>query len=244
MMRMRARHYLPETWLLGVVIGIGVVLLALDVPFADSGPALAIAAITLVATGLLIYRLGAGRDRLLVELSHRALTDGLTGVLNRGALEERAILELARARRDRSPVSLVVLDIDGFKAFNDTRGHPAGDELLRAVADGLRRETRQIDALARLGGDEFAVLLPGAAAEDAMLVAHRLRTIGATRAVPRSTLSIGVATCDGGGMDFEALWRAADRSMYEAKRTGGDAVQPATPRAATASANGASAPAG
>ena len=104
---------------------------------------------------------GAARRR---SSPSRPRTDGLTGLLNRTSLEERAELELARGRRHGTPVSLIVVDMDGFKAFNDTRGHPAGDELLRAVADGLQRETRQVDALSRPGGDEFAVLLPGASA--------------------------------------------------------------------------------
>ena len=132
-------------------------------------------------------------------------------------------------------MSLIVLDVDGFKDFNDTRGHPAGDELLRAVAQGLRRETREVDALARLGGDEFAVLLPGAALRDAELIAHRLCMIGSTLAKPRATLSVGVAESTGRD-DFEELWHSADAAMYEAKRAGGDLVRTTSSITAEASA--------
>ena len=221
--RMRPRYAVPDL-LLGLVVIVGAILLALEPLFGGAAIRLLIAILTLTAAGLLVHRLGSGRDRLVAELSERAMTDGLTGLLNRAALEERAIIELARARRDGTPVSLVVLDVDGFKLFNDARGHPAGDELLRAVADGLRRETRQTDVLARLGGDEFGVLLPGAGEDDAALVAYRLRQIGATRAKPGSTLSVGLASSEF-DTDFEGLWHAADAAMYAAKRAGGDAVR-------------------
>jgi diguanylate cyclase (GGDEF)-like protein len=201
-------------------------LLLTDTPTGEAATRWLISITTLLVAGIVINSLRSSRDRLVSELSERARTDGLTGLLNRTALEERAILELARTRRGGMPVGLIVLDVDGFKSFNDTRGHPAGDELLRAVADGLRRETRQVDALARLGGDEFAVLLPGASFRDAELVAHRLCKIGSTLAKPRATLSVGVADSDG-ALDFEGLWHVADAAMYEAKRAGGDSVRTA-----------------
>jgi diguanylate cyclase (GGDEF)-like protein len=205
-------------------IAVAYMLLLADAPLTEALNRWLITVTTLLVAGFLVHGLRSSRERLVSELSEQARTDGLTGLLNRTSLEERAELELARGRRHGTPVSLIVVDVDGFKEFNDTRGHPAGDELLRAVADGLRRETRQVDALSRLGGDEFAVLLPGAALRDAELVAHRLCMIGSTLAKPRATLSVGVAE-NTGDDDFEALWHAADAAMYEAKRAGGDLVR-------------------
>lgn len=178
---------------------------------------------TLLLAGLLVARLRSSRERLVGELSKRARNDGLTGLLNRTALEERAVLELARVRRDDTALSLIVLDIDKFKQLNDTRGHPVGDEVLRSIARGLERETRAVDAIARLGGDEFAILLPGATGREALTVAHRLR--GHHRASGSGvTLSIGVAEGPPADQLFETLWEEADSHMYEAKRDGGDAV--------------------
>jgi diguanylate cyclase (GGDEF)-like protein len=216
-------------------IGIAYSLLLADAPLTEAVNRWLISFTTLLVAGLLVHGLRSSRQQLVSDLSEQARTDGLTGLLNRTSLEERADLELARGRRHGTPVSLIVLDVDGFKEFNDTRGHPAGDELLRAVAQGLRRETRQVDALARLGGDEFAVLLPGAALRDAELVAHRLCLIGSTLAKPRSTLSVGVAESSGDD-DFEALWHSADAAMYEAKRGGGDLVSSTSPITVEASA--------
>jgi diguanylate cyclase (GGDEF)-like protein len=216
-------------------IGVAYSLLLADAPLTEAVNRWLISFTTLLVAGLLVHGLRSSRQQLVSDLSEQARTDGLTGLLNRTSLEERADLELARGRRHGTPVSLIVLDVDGFKAFNDTRGHPAGDELLRAVAQGLRRETRQVDALARLGGDEFAVLLPGAALRDAELVAHRLCLIGSTLAKPRATLSVGVAESSGDD-DFEALWHSADGAMYEAKRAGGDLVSSTSPITVEASA--------
>ena len=105
--RMRPRYAVPDL-LLGLVVIVGAILLALEPLFGGAAIRLLIAILTLTAAGLLVHRLGSGRDRLVAELSERAMTDGLTGLLNRAALEERAIIELARARRDGTPVSLVV----------------------------------------------------------------------------------------------------------------------------------------
>jgi diguanylate cyclase (GGDEF)-like protein len=194
--------------------------------------------------GLLVYRLRSSRAQLVEELSERARHDGLTGLLNRGALEERVRLELANARRSGSPLSLIVLDIDQFKVLNDTKGHPAGDEVLRTIAACLRQETRVIDAVARLGGDEFGALLPGAEEEDAVRVAERLvdHTL-ATGSDGQVTLSVGVAQVGSRQDSFETLWQAADAAMYEAKRGGGGSVrtasqlEPADSRTAEASAS-------
>jgi diguanylate cyclase (GGDEF)-like protein len=182
---------------------------------------------TLAVGGVIVTRLRGSVERLVLELRDRARTDSLTGILNRHALEERAVLEFARSRREGRPLALLVLDLDGFKAVNDTLGHAAGDEVLRGIAAVLSEETRRIDAVARVGGDEFVILLPGADAGDATRAAERLHQALRERpsgAAPPLTASIGVAVGPGEGDSLDELWLAADRSMYAAKRSRGEAL--------------------
>ncbi len=177
--------------------------------------------------GALVASLRTSLDGLVGELSSRARVDPLTGLLNRNALEERAAIEFARARRTGGPVAILVCDIDDFKTINDSLGHPAGDQVLARVSEVLSSETRTVDAVARLGGDEFAVLLPGATAVAARMIAERLRVAvrrSAGDAHLRLTLSLGIAVGHPGGSSLDGLWKAADRAMYAAKRSGGDAV--------------------
>lgn len=208
-----------------VVVGLAYAWLLGDVPADEALTRWAVTMSALLVAGVLVARQRRSRDRLMAELNERARHDGLTGLLNRRSLEERAIVELARARRDRTPLGLIVLDVDRFKQLNDTNGHPAGDTVLRRVARDMERETRQVDAIARLGGDEFAVLLPGASADDARMVAERLELAARGHHEPEVTLSIGVADGPTPDHSFDTLWRAADEAMYEAKRAGGDAVR-------------------
>lgn len=197
---------------------------------------------TLAVGGAIIYRLRSSLKRLVGELTDRARVDSLTGLLNRHALEERALVEFARSRREGRPVALLVCDVDDFKTINDTLGHPAGDQVLRRVAGVLSGETRQVDAVARVGGDEFALLLPGADALNATATASRLRLAirhSAGAAPLRLTASVGVAVGPHEGDSLDELWQAADRAMYEAKRGGGDAVAEVDPLAPAAQAGAA-----
>jgi diguanylate cyclase (GGDEF)-like protein len=182
---------------------------------------------SLLIAGALVAKLRRSNDGLVSELTDRARIDPLTGLLNRNALNERAGVEFARARRGRGSVAILVADIDHFKTINDSLGHPAGDQVLRRVAAVLREETRDVDAVARLGGDEFAVLLPGTKAVMARQVAERLR-VAVRRAAGdmhlRLSLSIGVAVGPPDGNSLDQLWKAADRAMYLAKGSGRDAV--------------------
>src|SRR4051812_5639779 len=147
------------------------------------------------------------------RVQHVARTDALTGVLNHGAMQVRIREEIARARRDGTPLGAVILDLDDFKSVNDTRGHAAGDELLRKVAGALQLELRPYDQVARYGGDEFVLLLPGSDEETTAQVADRCRdAIG-------GICSIGVAGWHE-GLDADGLLEQADRALLLAKRTG------------------------
>ena len=183
---------------------------------------------SLFVAGLILARLRGDLYRHVGDLSERASRDELTGLLNRGSLEERFDVERARAAREGGTVSVLAVDVDEFKALNDTLGHPTGDKALLQVAAALQHWTREIDASARVGGDEFAVVLPGAGPGDAMGVAEDLRSAVARSPLQenvRVTISIGATTSVGPVSTFGELWQAADAAMYEAKRGGGDRVR-------------------
>ena len=164
-----------------------------------------------------------------------ATTDGLTGLLNYRSFWQALERELERSMRYGVPLSLIMIEIDQFKRFNDTYGHLRGDEVIRLVARVLQQEHRtQIDTIARYGGDEFMILLPHTTKVAAAEIAERVRR--AVRAAPLSaavaasvTLSLGVAAYPEDGKSTEALIEAADRSMYKAKTSGGNSVAVANP---------------
>ncbi len=154
------------------------------------------------------------RKRGEEALSALARRDPLTGVANRRVWEEELERALSRARRDGSPLSVAILDLDNFKGFNDDWGHPRGDRLLRDVAAAWTHALRDVDVIARYGGDEFAVIMPGCAGPDARAVLQRLR-----EATPeRQQASGGVAQWDGDEFAEELVGRA-DAALFEAKRT-------------------------
>ena len=155
---------------------------------------------------------------LLTQLHRQATTDALTGIFNRhhfGHLAERAFLH---ARRTGEPLSLAVIDVDEFKAINDQRGHQAGDELLRLIADNARRRLRATDILGRFGGDEFVVSLPATSAAEAVEV---MRELGdACLAAGGASLSIGVADLAEDCASVQVLLNRADAQLYRAKKAG------------------------
>jgi diguanylate cyclase (GGDEF)-like protein/PAS domain S-box-containing protein len=159
-----------------------------------------------------------------------AATDPLTGVANRRHFMEEAERIVALAVRHGRPCSLLVLDIDSFKAVNDTHGHAAGDEVLRRVIEVSRRTLRETDLLGRLGGDEFAALLPETPPELGRRTAERLRVAVAEEAVLYedktlwATVSIGLSGLVGGRTTVEGLLREADTALYEAKNLGRNRV--------------------
>jgi diguanylate cyclase (GGDEF)-like protein len=155
------------------------------------------------------------RIALLQQLNQAARTDPLTKVANRRGWEESLDRELARARRQGAPLSVALIDIDHFKAYNDSKGHPQGDALLTAAAQHWYGQLRPTDLLARVGGEEFAALLPGCPSEFAVVVAERLRA-----GMPDAqTCSLGVVTWDGQASATE-LYAAVDAALYHAKEGG------------------------
>lgn len=150
-----------------------------------------------------------------------AVTDSLTGLLNRRGFDDRLAEELARADRSGASLALVLVDCDDLKQINDTQGHDRGDETLRSLAGQLRDGKRSGDLAARIGGDEFGLALPGADLEAAKALADRLRrNLG--RGGVGATASFGIAVYPEDGLTGAALLRAADRALYDAKLGGKD----------------------
>ncbi len=160
------------------------------------------------------------------KLSELAAADSLTGLRNRRAFEERLDDETRRWRRNGSDVSLILLDVDHFKAFNDTYGHPRGDDVLRAVGAILRQSLRASDFAARYGGEEFAIILPNTDRVGALHVAEQLRQAieTATWEDREITVSIGVATLCAQISTSEELVDYADRALYRSKQAGRNCV--------------------
>ena len=156
------------------------------------------------------------------ELREQARVDDLTGALNRRAFFGRLDDELARARRARTPVTLVLYDLDGFKAINDEHGHPTGDVALRAFAEGLEANLRASDSVGRIGGDEFALILVGADVQHETSILERLSTTlasggpGTTGCAPASVPPASPRTA----RTRDELVAIADRRLYQHKRRG------------------------
>lgn len=169
---------------------------------------------------------------LHAELEQLSVTDRLTELFNHGYLTKRLEQELGRAERFGHPLSVIMLDVDDFKVFNDRYGHLVGDDVLRAVSSLIRENLREMDVAARYGGEEFVVLVPETGSEGARAVAERIRQGVATHVFLRddagvdvhTTVSIGVATFPACGRTVESLLSAADGAMYVAKRAGKDRV--------------------
>ena len=170
------------------------------------------------------------RRRLERKLERMATTDQLTGALNRHAFFSRAKDELARSHRYGHPLAMLMLDLDHFKQVNDTYGHAAGDDVLRAFALSCRAELRDTDIFGRLGGEEFAAILVETNEEQALMVAQRLRTITKSTSVPADEgITISITTSIGVTMlqetdDVATLLKRADMGLYDAKETGRNKV--------------------
>jgi diguanylate cyclase (GGDEF)-like protein len=185
------------------------------------------------------------RSLLHQQLRAAARTDAKTGLLNAAAWQREADSEMTRVARARNSLALLLIDIDHFKRVNDTHGHLAGDQVLAGLAEALRQQVRDSDVVGRFGGEEFVVLLPGADAAEAAMVAERLRqqvstavTVFATGEV-RVTVSIGVAVLGLHGDDIPGLLATADLALYRAKEAGRNQVRmPGEPGGAGSGAQG------
>jgi diguanylate cyclase (GGDEF)-like protein len=183
-------------------------------------------AVFAVPTVLLVRRF-----MMHAELLAQSRVDTKTGLLNASTWEREAAVEIARAVRTGIPLALALVDIDHFKAVNDTYGHLVGDKALRAVTDALQSQLRSYDLAGRFGGEEFAILLPHARGDDALHVAERLRAHVAGMSIPvgddpergpavQVTISVGVASLDGTSRELTDMLAAADAALYYAKETG------------------------
>jgi diguanylate cyclase (GGDEF)-like protein len=172
--------------------------------------------------------------RLLADLQHRSRHDGLTGLLNRRAIEEAMQAQLQRSRRSGEAFSVLMLDLDHFKAINDRFGHVVGDRALKHAAAALMAGMREVDSLARIGGEEFLVLMPGASLEAARPVAERLRAYLDTNPLALQgssvslSVSIGIAQWTDAAEDVSRLLVRADAALYQAKLQGRNCVVEAT----------------
>jgi len=170
------------------------------------------------------------------HLSQEAQTDPLTGLYNRRTMDRFVAGWIAKS----TPFSIVILDLDHFKKVNDTYGHDVGDDVLKFLANALRRLAEHDEISCRLGGEEFVVLLPNVSFESALRHAERVRLYMAETDSPtggKVTLSVGVAQFPGFASNAEQLFRAADEALYRAKKSGRNRVEPALSAAAAAEAN-------
>jgi diguanylate cyclase (GGDEF)-like protein len=160
------------------------------------------------------------------ELERLSVTDGLTGLVNRRQLMKALGVEVKRAARNDEPCSVLMVDVDHFKQFNDTYGHPAGDAVLTRVATILRESIRDVDVAGRYGGEEFLLVLTNTTMVGAMEVADRIRAHLSAEVFDGGaiTVSAGAAQFPDGGHTAEALIMSADLALYQAKKEGRDRV--------------------
>ncbi len=208
--------------------------------YTDPASLAAISVIQGVLVGIFIafFTINYGMNQALKlqrKLYQQSLIDGLTGIANRRFFEECIDKEWKRAQRNKKPVSLILLDIDAFKAFNDQYGHPAGDECLQKVAKALEKTLkRPADMVARFGGEEFAVILPDTEHKGAAVLAEKVRKAIEDLNIPHSyspvhssvTISLGIATMTPEKNEVaETLIHFADKALYRAKLKGRNRVE-------------------
>ena len=240
----RARHEpLLSRWPAMIILGAHATGLAVRLPVVILNPlpsdlaVLSDRAFALMSFGTLLFTITLAFALLAMtkergELRHKtaALVDSLTGLANRRAFLNDAEAIARRRASDAEPLSVLLADLDRFKAVNDVFGHAVGDRVLQVFAETLSRTLRASDASGRLGGEEFAILLPKAGAADAALVAERIRLRFAEAASSvgghdvASTVSIGVATTSAPGTQVADLLAVADRALYQAKAEGRNRV--------------------
>ena len=179
-----------------------------------------LAALTIAALSIVALR--ERRDQILDLLEQEAMADALTGLANRRSFEHALARSVAQARRDGSAVALLTIDVDRFKAINDTWGHSVGDDALRLVGRSLSAVTREADVVARLGGDEFVAVLDSGGTGAARVVEALRARLDADTDLPCGppTLSIGIAVLPADADTVDGLLAASDAALYDAKAGG------------------------
>lgn len=252
---MKLRRYHEKTYaLLGAVLGLGAPLgaLACRLLWFSEGPLgqrltqewihggyfyTYMTISTVIAFTLFGYVLGKKSDALEREnrsFNVLAITDGLTNLYNHRYLHQHLTAESARARRYKTPLTCLMLDIDDFKSVNDAYGHPYGDEVLKVIARIIREQIRRVDTAGRYGGEEFLIMMPQTSSSEALPVAERIR--GEVQEYPfryqgrdvQVTLSIGLATYEARDKRLSQkadLLKAADEALYRAKNRGKNQTQ-------------------
>jgi diguanylate cyclase (GGDEF)-like protein len=180
-----------------------------------------------------IISIAVSNASLYEEIEQLSYTDGMTDLHNYRYFELRLKEEVMRHRRTKNPLSLLILDVDHFKNFNDTMGHPEGDQVLRKVANILKETVRENDIVARYGGEEFAVILPSVEHEGAAILAERIRKkIEETyfeheevQPINKVTVSVGGAVAPDNAENFKELIHKADSALYAAKRSGRNQIR-------------------
>jgi diguanylate cyclase (GGDEF)-like protein len=186
-------------------------------------------------SGTRVLELQSGLLDAQEALRHHATLDHLTGLWNRRMILEQLDRELSRVRREKCSLTVAMVDIDRFKAINDTHGHAAGDAVIRDTAAAIRLQLREYDIVGRYGGEEFLLLLPGCDSQSARIVADRVRE--RIQAVPTLygaltlsvTASFGLASTKMAGMEPSSLIAAADSALYRAKSNGRNRVEESLP---------------
>ena len=202
-------------------------LLVISKPSIDPNMARRIFAMLADLTAVSLHAAG-----LVAEIRKKAERDGLTGLPNRGTLNDRVTLEIERCTAYNSKFSLVMIDIDNFKHYNDANGHAAGDEALKKVASVIRRGLRRTDFAARYGGEEFTLVLQSSDHREGLRTAERVRRMvagaefayGASQPLGHVSISLGLATFPDDARDAASLFKAADEALYIAKESGRDRV--------------------
>ena len=167
-------------------------------------------------------------DKLRTELEHLATRDSLTNALTRRSMNDSIEQELQRCKRSQRQMALLVMDLDHFKAINDSHGHQVGDQVLIRFVNNVNKLLRQVDQLGRFGGEEFVALLPETSLLDAQLVAERIIAIAGVKdgdSMPACTVSIGIATNSRPNDTVDTLLARADAAMYRAKANGRNRVE-------------------